>query len=72
MIFVMEVRQEKCVKALRNRASQGQYLAFLSVKYEVDPDKFFMHQSQQKKTENPNVEAFQLSVAVKHKTKPFF
>jgi len=41
MIFIMEVRQEKCVKALRNRASPGQYLAFLSVKYEVDPDKFF-------------------------------
>jgi replication factor A1 len=26
---------------VRNKASQGEYLAFLSVKYEVDPDKLF-------------------------------
>jgi replication factor A1 len=26
---------------LRNKLSNGEYLAFLSVKYEVDPDKFF-------------------------------
>lgn len=27
--------------AIRNKASHGEYLAFLSVKYEVDPDKLF-------------------------------
>jgi replication factor A1 len=37
----MEVIQEQSVKVLRNRATPGQYLAFLSVKYEVDPDKLF-------------------------------
>ena len=26
---------------MRNKASPAEYLAFLSIKYEVDPDKFF-------------------------------
>lgn len=26
---------------MRNKLSDGEYLAFLSIKYEVDPDKFF-------------------------------
>ena len=26
---------------MRNKVSHGEYLAFLSVKYEVDPDRFF-------------------------------
>jgi replication factor A1 len=32
---------EKSRKALRNKASVSEYLAFLTIKYEVDPDKFF-------------------------------
>jgi hypothetical protein len=32
---------EKSGKTLRTKASAGEYLAFLSVKYEVDPDQFF-------------------------------
>jgi replication factor A1 len=31
----------KSRKALRNKASVSEYLAFLTIKYEVDPDKFF-------------------------------
>jgi replication factor A1 len=37
----MEVTREKSRNALRNRVSAGEYLAFLSVKHEVDPDKLF-------------------------------
>ncbi len=32
---------EKRGKTLKNKLSDGEYLAFLSVKYEVDPDQFF-------------------------------
>jgi replication factor A1 len=32
---------EKSRKALRNKVLDGKYLAFLSIKYEVDPDKLF-------------------------------
>lgn len=32
---------QKSRRVLRNRFSTGEYLAFLSVKYEVDPDKLF-------------------------------
>jgi replication factor A1 len=32
---------EKSRKALRNKVLGGKYLAFLSIKYEVDPDKLF-------------------------------
>jgi replication factor A1 len=32
---------EKSGKVLRNKVLGGQYLAFLSIKYEVDPDKLF-------------------------------
>jgi len=41
MVFTMEVTRGKSGKVLRNKASPGEYLAFLSVKYEVDPDKLF-------------------------------
>jgi replication factor A1 len=34
-------KREKSRKTLRNRVSAGEYLAFLSVKYEVDPDVLF-------------------------------
>lgn len=27
---------------MRKKTSTGEYLAFISVKYEVDPDKFFL------------------------------
>jgi len=37
----MEITREKSRETLRNKVSAGEYLAFLSVKYEVDPDKLF-------------------------------
>jgi replication factor A1 len=42
MVSTTKTPHEKgCKKALRTKASPGEYLAFLSVKYEVDPDEFF-------------------------------
>jgi replication factor A1 len=38
--FIKRTRK-KSGKALRSKVSVGEYLAFLSVKYEVDPDKLF-------------------------------
>jgi replication factor A1 len=37
----MEITHEVSRKALKNKVSTGEYLAFLSVKYEVDSDDFF-------------------------------
>jgi len=46
---------------LRNKASPGEYLAFLSIKYEVDPDKLFYalilaEENQKSRCENLSIE----------------
>ena len=41
------------------------YLAFLSVKYEVDPEEFFSHWSKLEKKRNPALDPFQLSAAAR-------
>jgi len=57
----MEVTRGKSGKVLRNKASPGEYLAFLSVKYEVDPDKLFYalisaEENQKSRCENLSIE----------------
>jgi len=41
MVSTTRGHVRKVGKALRTKASPGEYLAFLSIKYEVDPDEFF-------------------------------
>jgi replication factor A1 len=53
--------EKKGRRALRNRVSPGEYLAFLSVKYEVNPDEFFYalisaEENQKSKCENLSIE----------------
>jgi replication factor A1 len=41
MVSTTKTKWKKSRKALRNKVSAGEYLAFLSIKYEVEPDRFF-------------------------------
>jgi len=59
--FYIKIAQKKGRKTLKNSASSGEYLAFLSVKYEVNPDKFFnalisAEKNQKSKCENLSIE----------------
>jgi replication factor A1 len=52
---------EKSGKGLRNKTSSGEYLAFLSIKHEIDPDKLFYAlisagENQKSRCENLSIE----------------
>jgi replication factor A1 len=52
---------EKSGKGLRNKASSGEYLAFFSIKHEIDPDKLFYalisaRENQKSRCENLSIE----------------
>jgi replication factor A1 len=61
MVSTMEVTWGRGVKVSRNKGSAGEYLAFLSMKYEVDPDKLFhalisAEKNQKSRCENLSIE----------------
>jgi hypothetical protein len=62
----------KKMRILRHKKSVGEYLAFLSVKYEVDPEKFFAALCQIGEDKKTNCGQFSIENRGKTKTKQIF
>jgi hypothetical protein len=50
---------------MRSKVSQGEYLAFLCLKYDVDPEEFFNALISAKENKNQHVETSPLNVVGK-------
>jgi replication factor A1 len=61
------VKRQKEWRTLRHKRSVGEYLAFLSIKYEVDPEKFF--QALRSAKEHKKAKCGDLSIECRSKTK---
>jgi replication factor A1 len=61
------VKRQKEWRTLRHKRSVGEYLAFLSLKYEVDPEKFF--QALLSAQEHKKAKCSNLSIECRSKTK---
>jgi hypothetical protein len=57
-------------RVLRKNVSTGEYLAFLSIKYEVDPDKLFHALISAEENQKSTSGDLSMNVVAKHKIRP--
>ena len=66
-MITLQCERQKEWRTLRHKRSVGEYLAFLSLKYEVDPEKFF--QALRSAEEHKKAKCGNLSIECRSKTK---
>jgi replication factor A1 len=66
-MITLQCERQKEWRTLRHKRSVGEYLAFLSLKYEVDPEKFF--QALRSAEEHKKAKCSNLSIECRSKTK---